>query len=286
MKKELIILLAMVLLASCGSRTYDTTVQTWDLWSETMPAPTESGLTGDVIDEGWGVRNVTNPTLTIFPAAHPSGKAVLMCPGGGYYVVCYRHEGEDWAETFNKNGITLAVLRYRLPNGHHQVPLEDGLRAMELLREHADELGIREIGVMGFSAGGHLASTIATHYTNAVNRPDFQILVYPVISMDTTITHMGSREGLLGYQPTDSMVTAYSNELQVTAQSPRAFVTLSGDDGLVPIANSLRYYQALQQAGVPAQLHMYPTEGHGWGYNPTPFHDVLLQHMVEWINED
>lgn len=138
---------------------------------------------------------------------------------------------------------------------------------------------------MGFSAGGHLASTIATHYTSPTNRPDFQVLIYPVISMDTLITHRGSREGLLGYAPTDSLVDAFSNELQVTSATPRAFIALSGDDDLVPIANSLRYYQSLQLAAVPAQLHAYPTEGHGWGFNPTPFHDVLLRHIINWIND-
>lgn len=256
----------------------------WPLWPD--GAPSSSGLDGQEELE-WGTRLVTEPTLTIYPAAQPNGIVVLDCPGGGYWVVCHKHEGSDMAEWFNEQGITLAVLRYRMPNQHHTIPLEDGKRAIELLREHADELGLKTIGVMGFSAGGHLASTMATHLCAGEGAealaPDFQILVYPVISMDAAITHMGSREALLGMDPDSALVALYSNELQVTPQTPPAFIVLSGNDDLVPIENSLRYYQALQTAGVPAELHMYPTDGHGWGFNPTSFHDLWTDRLRLWL---
>lgn len=255
----------------------------WELWPE--GAPTDAEIQEPEEDLGWGTRLVQHPTLTIYPAQHPNGKLVLDCPGGGYWVVCHKHEGSDMAEWFNSQGITLAVLRYRMPNEHHYIPLEDGQRAMQLLRNHSKELKIKEIGVMGFSAGGHLASTLATHFSNPANRPDFQILVYPVISMDTAITHMGSREALIGNEPSEDLVQLYSNELQVTEQTPKAFIVLSGNDDLVPIENSLRYYQALQEHNVEAVLHMYPTDGHGWGFNPTPFHHLWISQLEQWLKD-
>lgn len=265
------------------ARDADTSFVRWrcPLWPEGLPS--DNGLMGMEEDRGWGVVNVASPVLTIFPAPHPTGKAILMCPGGSYACVCDRNEGTDWVGWMHWHGITPAVLRYRMPNGHHTIPLQDAQRAMAMLHDMADELKFNELGVMGFSAGGHLASTVATHFTSATNRPDFQILVYPVISMDTTITHAGTHDNLLGEEPTDELVALYSNERQVTSSTPRAFIMLSGDDSLVPIANSLRYYQALQQADVPAVLHMYETGGHGWGFRQTSFHDAVLKQLEEWL---
>lgn len=251
----------------------------WNLWEM---LPSDAGIQEPEEELGWGTRLVQHPTLTIFLPAHPSGQAVLCCPGGGYWTVCHKHEGSDMAEWFCSQGITLAVLRYRMPNTHHTIPMEDACRAMQMLRD-SSFLHLTQIGVMGFSAGGHLAATLATHYPSEQLRPDFQILVYPVITMDAKVTHMGSREALLGMRPDSALVAYYSNEQHVDSLTPPAFLVLSGDDDLVPIANSLRYYQALQQAEVPAVLHMYPTHGHGWGFNPTPFHDLWIAQLSAWL---
>ena len=210
--------------------------------------------------------NVSQPTLTVYVAERGNGQAIVACPGGGYVHLAMDHEGHDMAAWFNAQGITYAVLKYRMPNEHHEVPLSDAQQAIRIMREHAAEWKIDKVGIMGSSAGGHLASTAATHFDEGC-RPDFQILFYPVISMDMAICHKGSRERLIGKNPSDDLVQLYSNELQVTAQTPPAFIMHSSDDCTVPVENSLRYYQTLVKNKVPASLHCYPVGGHGWGYN-------------------
>lgn len=229
--------------------------------------------------------NITSPTLTVYVAKNSNGKAIVACPGGGYVHLAMDHEGHDMAAWFNAQGITYAVLKYRMPNEHHEVPLSDALQAIRLVREHAEEWNIEKVGIMGSSAGGHLASTAATHYTDD-SRPDFQILFYPVISMDLSICHKGSRERLIGKTPTDELVQLYSNELQVSAQTPPAFIMHSSDDRVVPIENSLRYYQALVKNNVPASLHCYPTGGHGWGYNDNfKYKRQWTGELEKWLRE-
>lgn len=209
------------------------------------------------------------PVLYVYPAQKPNGTAIVMCPGGGYHKLAMDHEGRDMAKWFNSLGITYAVLKYTLPLGNHTLPLADAEQAMRIMRSHAEEWGIRpnSLGIMGASAGGHLASTLATHYTSPLTRPDFQILFYPVITMEEGLTHKGSRDNLLGTEPTPALVTLFSNELQVTGETPKAFIMASTDDRTVPVENSLRYYTALIRNGVGASMHLYPTGGHGWGYN-------------------
>lgn len=215
-------------------------------------------------------KEITEPTLTVYPA--PEGKrngmAVIACPGGGYSHLATGHEGHDLAAWFNAQGITYAVLVYRMPHGHREVPLSDAQQAIKLMRVHANEWGVHtnKIGIMGSSAGGHLASTAATHFESQETRPDFQILLYPVISMDEQITHKGSRNNLLGKTPDEETVKMYSNELQVTANTPKAFIIHSSDDKAVPVENSLRYYKALVNNNVSATMHLYPIGGHGWGF--------------------
>lgn len=229
--------------------------------------------------------NITSPTLTVYVAKNSNGKAIVACPGGGYVHLAMDHEGHDMAAWFNAQGITYAVLKYRMPNEHHEVPLSDALQAIRLVREHAEEWNIEKVGIMGSSAGGHLASTAATHYTDD-SRPDFQILFYPVISMDPSICHKGSRERLIGKTPTDDLVQLYSNELQVTAQTAPAFIMHSSDDRVVPVENSLRYYQALVKNKVPASLHCYPTGGHGWGYNDNfKYKRQWTGELEKWLRE-
>lgn len=228
---------------------------------------------------------IVTPTLTVHVANKPNGKAILCCPGGGYSIVAMNHEGNDMAAWLNAEGYTLAVLKYRMPNGHDDVPLSDALQAMRIMRQHSEEWGISKVGIMGASAGGHLASTAATHYTED-SRPDFQVLFYPVISMQSDITHRGSRENLIGKNPSEELINLYSNELQVNAQTPPAFILHSSDDGGVPVENSIRYYQALVKNRVPVSLHCYPVGGHGWGYRDSfPYKHVWKEELEKWLRE-
>jgi acetyl esterase/lipase len=254
------------------------------LWEAPIPnqnssQETEQEYRGNILRIG----NVQEPTLEIYlpTARNATGQGVVICPGGGYTILAYDWEGTDIAKWFNSLGIAAFVLKYRLPTSKslitpHQAPLLDAQRAIRTVRHHASEWNIDagKIGVMGFSAGGHLASTLATHYEphpapadsiDALNaRPDFAILIYPVISMDTSYTHGGSRRNLLGENPDADLVRYYSNELQVTSDTPPTFLLHSSDDEAVPVMNSLLFYQALQAAKVPAEMHIYPYGGHGY----------------------
>ena len=235
-----------------------------DVWPD--GAPNDSGLTGPEQPlENGRVANITRATLTVYPAARPNGMAVIMCPGGGYRRLAMNHEGYDMAPWFNNLGITYAVLKYRMPNGRIEVPLSDGLRAVEILREHAAEWGIdpHKVGIAGASAGGNLATQVATHFTSASDRPDFQVLFYAV-------TRMGSNPALmLGEKPSQERIDEYTSVKHVTPQTPPAFIMCSADDTSVPCINSIEYFLALREKGVGATLHIYPSGGHGWGFQDT-----------------
>lgn len=209
-----------------------------------------------------------DPAITVYLPQKPNGKAVIMCPGGAYGWLAMGHEGHDMAQWFNNQGIAYAVLKYRLPQGHHEIPLTDAEQAIRIVRDNAEKWNIdpAKVGIMGASAGGHLASTLATHYSSPATRPDFQILFYPVITMDPAYTHGGSRENLLGKNPSKQLQNEFSNEMRVTPDTPKAFIMLSSDDNAVPVANGLNYYMALLKNNVRAALHAYPEGGHGWGY--------------------
>ncbi len=238
------------------------------LWPD--GAPTQSGLTGEE-KELWPsfITNITVPEITVYKAAKPNGICIICCPGGGYFGVSINNEGHDYAQWMNKLGITMVLLKYRMPNGHAEIPLNDSEQAIRMVRAHASEWGVNphKVGIMGHSAGGHFAATLSTLYTSAETRPDFSVLVYPVISMDAAITHMGSRENLLGKQPSAEQVEHYSLEKQVNTQTPPAFLVLAADDETVNPENSLRYYSALLKNGIKnCVLHTYPTGGHGFGF--------------------
>jgi acetyl esterase/lipase len=241
------------------------------LWNG--PAPQSHGTAPDDI-----------PTLTVFlpeKSASPTA-AIVVFPGGGYAGLAFDYEGINEAEYYQKRGVAGFVLKYRLPvHGYrHPVPLLDAQRAIRLIRNNAAwNIDPAKIGIMGFSAGGHLASTLETHFDagdpNAIDpvdklssRPDFAVLAYPVISMKAGITHQGSKDNLLGPNPDPALVESLSNETQVTAQTPPTILVHAQDDGLVPIENSRLMYAALQKAGVPAELDEYPHGGHGFGYGP------------------
>lgn len=195
------------------------------------------------------------------------------------------HEGSDWAPYFNQLGITVFVLKYRFPKGNYKVPVSDAEEAFKIIRRNAQKWKInpKDIGIMGFSAGGHLASTIATHSVGDA-KPDFQILFYPVITMNPTFTHKGSMTNFLGKNPKQKMIDLYSNELQITNDTPRAFLALSNDDTAVPPKNGLNYYQECNNHGVPASIHIYPTGGHGWGYWASfDYHLEVLIELKKWL---
>ena len=234
------------------------------------------------------VSDVTEPTLTVYPAARPNGMAIIMCPGGGYSRLAMNHEGHDMAPWFNTQGITYAVLKYRMPNGHHEVPLSDAEQAIRLLREHAAEWGVnpQRVGIMGASAGGHLAASLATLYSSDKTRPDFQILFYPVISMQKGITHGGSRRNLLGENPSQELEQKYSLERQVSPRTPQAFIMLSSDDDVVPPINGIGYFLALRDHKVPASLHAYPTGGHGWGFRDSfTYKRQWTEELEKWLRD-
>jgi acetyl esterase/lipase len=257
------------------------------LWSGPPPQSQPAGKAEERVQEGnilW-VRHVQTPGIEVrLPArGNATGQAVVVCPGGGYGGLAYDWEGTDFAGWLNSHGIAAIILRYRLPadgDVAHQkwlVPLLDAQRAIRLTRAHAAEWNLNpaKVGIMGFSAGGHLASTAGTHFDageptaadpvdRLSSRPDFMVLVYPVISMVQPTTHGGSRLNLLGNNPSEEMVRHYSNELQVTAETPPTFLVHAGDDGAVPVSNSLLFYQALLDHKVPAELHVYPHGGHGF----------------------
>lgn len=249
--------------------------------------PTEINLWPDGPHTDNGDPQDTAKVLVFLPAeGQATGRAVVCCPGGGYQHLSMDKEGTSWAPFFCGQGIALIVLKYRMPHGHPAVPAADAEEAMRLVRRHAGEWHVNphDVGIMGFSAGGHLASTIATHATGDA-KPDFQLLFYPVISMEQGTTHQGSRTHLLGRSPKRKLVNHYSNEQHVSKHTPRAFLALADDDRAVPPINSVSYYEALNQCQVPAALHVYPSGGHGFGSLPSfRYHLELMLDLKAWLS--
>jgi acetyl esterase/lipase len=246
------------------------------------------------------ISEVTIPTLTVYTPAKgkSNGTAVIICPGGGYGILAASHEGLDVAKEFNKMGVTAFVLKYRIPNDKAQVdktitPLQDAQQAIRVVRKDAIKYGVNpnRIGIMGFSAGGHLAATASTHFLRPVGenadetnvRPDFSILIYPVITMKE-FGHKGSTNNLLGKNPTTELIELYSNETQITKETPPVFLVHAGDDNAVPVKNSLAYYDACQKNGVSASLVIYPKGGHGFGMNNKTTKDKWMDNVKNWID--
>lgn len=244
------------------------------------------------------VHNISRPTLSVFLPAQgkANGTAVIVCPGGGYWINALSHEGTDVARRLAEWGITAFVLKYRIPSdatmeNRATGPLQDAQQAIRTVRERAKEWNVNpdRLGIMGFSAGGHLASTAGTHYETPVLpattsvRPDFMVLIYPVISFQDSVGHMGSRDQLLGKGPSQALVDLYSNELQVTRNTPPAFLVHAGDDEGVKPDNSILFYQALRRAGVDAELHIYQSGGHGYGMNNTKSADPWMDRLKNWL---
>ena len=233
-----------------------------------------------------GQEDADKPALTWYKPANPNGAAVLVCPGGGYGALAMDHEGKQIGEFYNSFGVTAFVLKYRLgPRYHHPAPLDDARKAMRTIRERAADYGIdpKRVGVMGFSAGGHLASTLSTHYQQG-ERPDFAVLVYPVISLTTIYTHSGSMWNLLGNPPEAAKVWNLSNELQVTPETPPTFLFHTNGDTGVPPENSVLYYLALRRAGVKAEMHIYQEGQHGVGLAPKdPVLGTWPARLKDWL---
>ena len=245
-----------------------------------------------------GYRSISEPTLNVYwpDEKIATGAAVVICPGGGYGMESYRMEGTNIAETFQKNGVAAFILKYRLPSDSIMPdksvgPLQDAQQAIKTVRERAAEWKINpaKIGIMGFSAGGHLASTAGTHFDkayipnpeNTSLRPDFLVLVYPVISMQEGLTHGGSKANLLGKSPSEEQVKLFSNDLQVNSNTPPTWITHTGDDTAVPVENSIRFYQQLIKNKVPAEMHLYPAGNHGFVLK-LPC-DQWMQPLFEWL---
>lgn len=252
-----------------------------EIWPEGVP-----GLRADASpekDSNDYVSNVHRPSLTCYaaPAGRATGAAVIICPGGGYGVLTWQKEGVEPAKWFNSLGITAFILKYRMAEYGQPAPLRDVLRAVRLVRSRAGDFGIKpdRIGVMGFSAGGHVAACAGTLYDlpdgrtgsalDAVSgRPDFLLLIYPVITMRDPYTHAGSRRNLLGPTPTPELIERYSTELHITTSTPPAFLLTTFEDGTVPAENSIEFFGAMHRAGVPAELHVYEKGNHGIGLRP------------------
>lgn len=287
MKKKLMILWAMTsaMVGAVSVRAEGPVV--YRLWQDKNPCHTAVVEKAETMAENGNVRNTSVPTLAVYPAdsAKNTGKAVVICPGGGYALTSYIKEGTDFAEWLAGNGITAGVLKYRMPQGVNEIPAEDATRAFELMSENAGKFGVDKdkIGVMGFSAGGHLASTMTVH-GEGVAHPAFSVLFYPVITMDETLTHKGSLRNLIGENPSAELEAYYSTEKQVSTSTPPVFIIASDDDKTVPIENSVRFYEALKRNRIPASLHIFPTGGHGWGFRTDfRYHDQMKSLLLDWL---
>ncbi|MDL2214861.1 alpha/beta hydrolase [Dysgonomonas sp. OttesenSCG-928-M03] len=255
--------------------------------------PTDNGLTGQEVVSDGRISDVSVPEMIVYLPDEAVNKkmAVIICPGGGYARLAMDHEGHQFAKWLRTQGITGIILKYRMPNKHKTVPLEDFQQAMRYVRSKAVEWNIvredmqTKIGVAGFSAGGHLASTASTHYASDELRPDFSILFYPVITMGN-YTHEGSRNNLLGENPSANDVLFYSNETRVDNQTPPAILLLSDDDKAVPSRNSVMYYNALKEKNVPATMYIFPEGGHGWGMRSEfKYHNEMLMLLKMWLEQ-
>ncbi len=252
----------------------------------------ENGLSGaEKINQAGNIGNISDMArFDLYFPKKPNGQLMVVCPGGGYSIVSSYNEGVYVADWMLRQGITVAVVKYRLPNRHWEVPLSDVHNVFRYCREHAEEWGVDKIGVIGFSAGGHLAACATTLYTDAATRPDFSVLIYPVIAIDQTPSHKGTRLNLIGNDETwtstegktadqwladqklhEELIEKYTLSNKVTPDTPPVFLAHCTDDTTVPVINSIIFYNSLVSNGVSAEMHIYPRGGHGWGFSTTDF---------------
>jgi acetyl esterase/lipase len=269
-----------------------------NLYTSKIPGSKTSGI--KEASKSGMYSGVTTPTLEIYlpEKGKATGVAVVICPGGGYSVIVFQGEGVSTAKEFVRSGIAAFVLKYRLPDDSVMLdkkigPLQDAQQAIKVVRENAGKWGIdpNKIGIMGFSAGGHLASTEATHFkksyiensNNTSLRPDFQILVYPVISMQDSLTHHDSRTKLLGENPSKEVIDDFSNELQIEENTPPAYITHAADDKVVDVDNSILYFENLRHHKIAVEMHIYPKGGHGFIFGYKGWMEPLLKWMEAQI---
>ena len=272
------------------------------LWSKEIPGALNSNDYKEVeVFENKIIRDiskVTIPTLSVFLPEKPNGTAIVICPGGGYAYLAINKEGYKVAKWLNTMGITAFVLKYRLPSDLIMEdkaigPLQDAQESIRFIRRNAAKWGVtaEKVGVIGFSAGGHLASTLSTHYNDMVYkaidgisaRPDFSILIYPVLSMEEKITHKGSRNLLLGTDPPAALVEKYSNEKQIDSLTPHTYIVHAMDDKTVPVENSVNYFFGLKKNSVPCEIHFYEKGGHGFGLGNNGTSRNWTKQCEEWL---
>lgn len=285
MKRILTVLLAMAVLPLAAQEYgQNRTIKIWD----NSTAPHSSELTSPEAETSPNIiGSVTEAVLYVFEAdpAKATGQAIVICPGGGYAVVCMSYEGVEMAKWLASQGITCGVLKYRMPNGHKEVPLEDAIEALRIMRRNAADLRIdpAKVGIMGFSAGGHLAA-YTSNFAPEGEKPAFSILFYPVITGEDGLCHKGSFDNLLGADATAAQRAEYSLETRVTRSTPPALLLLSDHDTVVPPISSTRYYNALKKHGIKASMHIYPEGWHGWGISPDfPYREAWQASLLDWL---
>jgi acetyl esterase/lipase len=270
-----------------------------ELWSSEVPGSIKANDYFEVYNENLDqLRKVVNPTLTMFVPENPNGTSIVICPGGGYAYLAIKKEGFIVAQWLNTLGITTFVLKYRLPSDDIMEdksvgPLQDAQEAIRIIRRNAEkwQLNTERIGVLGFSAGGHVAATLSTHYKDEVYhvsdttsaKPDFTILVYPVISMDEKIGHQGSRNRLLGINASKELKENFSNEKHIDSLTPPAFIVHASNDNGVLVENSLAFYLGLKNNKVSAELHLYQDGKHGFGLGKTGTSQFWTQQCERWL---
>jgi acetyl esterase/lipase len=282
----------------------DSTAQTTiNLYPDRIPGQIQSGMKEKVILLKGTRRlyNVVQPTLTKYQPAKANGMSIIICPGGSYARLSIDNEGVDVARALNEKGITAFVLKYRLPNDTSMqdkslAPLQDVQQAVRVVRKNAATWNLHSdmIGVMGFSAGGHLASMAAVHFkfkadkkqtdTTSVH-PDFIMLIYPVINLSGKMLHQDSRDNLLGPEPTKEQISFFSTDLHVKPSCPPVFLVHAQNDASVPVENSLRFYEACMKNKVPAEMHLYPKGGHGFGLKNETTNDKWIERLYNWLDE-
>jgi acetyl esterase/lipase len=299
MKKLLFFALALIALASTTNAQDVKPITLYpDGVPNSKPAPADYKENSN---KDWAYK-VTQPVLLPYLAdkAKATGTAIVICPGGGYGGLSMDNEGTSIAKAFNEIGVTAFILKYRLPSDEIMVdktigPLQDAQAAIQMVRSHAAEWGINpaKIGIIGFSAGGHLASTAETHFNkvlisnknNISVRPDFAVLMYPVITFGDK-THQGSKDALIGKNPSQELVDLYSNEKQVTADTPPTFIVMAEDDGTVPVENATLFYNAMIKAKVKGELHIYQAGGHGFGINNKTSPEKWFDWCKSWMKNN
>lgn len=282
MKKIIVSIISCLLVASVYGRTF--TVSLYDYTPSRGNGITEAEYTND----HGAIYNITQPRLDVYLPDKSGVPCLLALPGGGYRYVSARNEGSLLAENMLNDNVAVAVLKYRLPNGHAHIPLADAQRAMEILRDSAVQWGIdsSRIGVIGFSAGGHLAGCLLTQYKSPKCRPDFGILIYPVLTLDSALTHKVTRQQLFSDEVSARYMQRFSPVKNVSANTPPCIICACQDDKTVPVKNSILFFEALTKNGVEAELHIYPKGGHGWGFSRNfPSRYNFERSLMEWIQK-